>query len=70
MLGTPIDALKFRFQPLASGSICIPLPYRLDNHSNKPLHTHFDGFESPINVSTLSGALLMILGSDFKELVK
>ena len=69
MLGTPMDDLKFRFQPFASGAgICSPLPYRMDSHRNKPIHTHFNEFESFVNVPTLSGALLMILGSDYKLL--
>jgi len=68
MLSASMDNLKFRFQPLASGSICVPLPYRLDSHGNKPLHQHFDEFESSADARTLSEALLMILGSDYKFL--
>ncbi|MGY4883948.1 MAG: hypothetical protein ACP5NZ_00010 [Nanobdellota archaeon] len=69
MLSTPINDLKIRFQPFTSGAgVCFPLPYRLDNHSNKPLHTHFHKFESSVDVPTLSGALLMILGNDYKLL--
>jgi hypothetical protein len=71
MLGTPVEDLKIRFQPFMSGAgFCTALPYRMDNHSNKPLHTHFDGFESFVDVPTLSDALLMVLGSEFQELEK
>jgi hypothetical protein len=71
MLSTPINDLKFRFQPFMSGAgFCTALPYRMDSHSNKPLHTHFYKFESFVDVPTLSGALLMILGSEFQELEK
>jgi hypothetical protein len=71
MLSAPMIDLKFRFQPLLSGSgYCIPCPYRLDNHSNKPLHTHFYELESFVEVSTLGETLKMILGSEYQELVK
>ncbi len=69
-LGTPIDDLKFRFQPLLSGAICVPCSYRLDSHSNKPLHQHGFGSESQISFPTLSGALLHVLGSEYEILEK
>lgn len=63
--------LKIRFQPFTSGAnFCEPLPYRLDSHSNKPLHSHFYDIESPLNVLTLNEVLLMVLGSDYKFLEK
>lgn len=68
-LGTPFENIKFRFQHLLSGSTLIAGPYRLDNHTNKPLHQHFDNLTDFINFPTLNGALLHILGSDYKLLM-
>lgn len=68
MLSSPIENLKIRFQPLLSGSRCVACPYRLDSHSNKPLHTHFYKFESFLNIPKLSEVLIMVLGSDYKLL--
>ena len=67
-LGTPINNIKFRFQPLLSGAKLISCPYRLDNHTNKPLHQHFENSEFIVNCPTLSGALLHILGSEYELL--
>jgi len=49
MLGTPTDNLKFRFQPLLSGSRCIPCPYRLDN-CHGSLHQHFGIYLTNFNI--------------------
>ena len=69
-LGTPFDNLKFRAQILTSGSASFSQGnYRIDN-SHGVLHQHWFDLKSPVNVPTLSGALLMILGSDYWELEK
>jgi len=68
-LGTPLDNLKIRFQTLCSGAEGFtPYPYRLDNHSNKSLHQHYEGFENPLTFPTISGALLHILGMNYYKL--
>ena len=68
MLGFSADNLKIRFQALASGSICVPYDYRLDNHSNKPLHLHTSGSEFLVNFSTFRDVLNGILGDNYKLL--
>ena len=65
-LGTPPADLKIRIQTLASGAEGFSAKdYRIDNSHNSDLHQHFLGSTSPVNVPSLSGALLMILGSDY-----
>lgn len=69
-LGTPFNTIKFRAQILTSGSATFSQGnYRIDN-SHGPLHQHWFDSKSSVNVPTLSGALLMILGSDYWELEK
>ena len=66
-ISTPIEKTKIRFQTLVSGATCFSSGnYRIDNHTNKGLHEHFLGSENPLNIFTLSGALIKILGSEFE----
>ena len=69
LLNAPIEEVKFRFQTLTSGVACFsPGDYRIDSHANKGLHEHFLGSENILNIKTLSGALIKILGSEFEVL--
>ena len=70
-LGTPNEEAKIRFQTLVSGATCFSSGnYRIDNHTNKSLHEHFLGSENPLDIHTLSGALIKILGSEFEVFKK
>ncbi len=67
-LGTIPSDLKIRIQTLASGAITFsPQDYRIDN-SHGFLHQHSGAEIFPIESKTVSGALLMLLGSDYWEL--
>jgi len=67
-LGTHFENLKFRAQKLVSGALFTQGNYRIDNSHDLRLHQHFLGSIYPVEVETLSGALLMIFGSDYRQL--
>jgi len=65
-LGTPVNQLDIRLQVLNSGAVTFSEGnFRIDNGHNSPLHLHCSGAINPVEVLTLSGALLMVLGSDY-----
>jgi len=67
-LGNPINKIKFSFQTLVSGAAFVKGDYRMDNHHNSNLHQHSGSSFAFIDVETLSGVLLHVLGSDVGRL--
>lgn len=60
---------KLRFQQLISGCDGFEQgDYRIDNHNNKPIHSHFLNFENTLTPITLGSVFKMILGSEYKDI--
>jgi len=69
-LGTLVKDTKIRFQPQYNKKgKWIKMPYRLDSHSNKPLHTHFinDRQQDASHAKTIRDIFRLILGRGFDE---
>ncbi len=67
-LGTPVEDLKIGIQTLTSGANgFIAKEYRIDN-SHGVIHQHSGSVISPVEGETMSGSLMMLLGSDYRVL--